>query len=210
MLSGILYRRKSSTSLAGDMADTPVPRPNAGKRARPLSAFGRLSHQSSHESLNSTASSQPPPLPFVTNVPISAMSSQITPSNNSSSAAKQFQLVEAFRLHANEIEPLIQSVKRYISSGPSESAPFGSPLHLGVSLSSKPVIDRIINEFCIHNTSASDDASGLGWVNVRNSEGETPCHLAARLGRADIIGSLLNIHGVDETIRDYDGRTPGM
>ncbi|TPX42136.1 hypothetical protein SeLEV6574_g05746 [Synchytrium endobioticum] len=129
--------------------------------------------------------------------------------DNGANPAKQFQLVEAFRLHANDPDSIIQAIKRYTSSHPNLPVPFGSPLHLAVSLSSKPVIDRLVSEYCCNNhTGYAIDAAPSDWVNLVNSEGETPVHLAARLGRADVIGTLLTIAAVDETKRDHQGRTP--
>jgi oxysterol-binding protein 1 len=37
--------------------------------------------------------------------------------------------------------------------------------------------------------------------------GTTPLHLAASIGRADIVNLLLDQEGIDDSLRDKDGRT---
>lgn len=44
-------------------------------------------------------------------------------------------------------------------------------------------------------------------VNDTNADGNTPLHLAAKLGRQDIVDALLEMDGIDDTVVNEDGKT---
>jgi Ankyrin repeats (many copies) len=46
-------------------------------------------------------------------------------------------------------------------------------------------------------------------VNTRNApDGQTPLHMAAKLGRVRIVEALFKVEGADDTILDCEGKSP--
>ena len=114
---------------------------------------------------------------------------------------KHFQLLEALR--SNNMNSIID-ILNTISKNPTQKLPtYGSPLHLAVSISSKPIIEKIVESFC-----RSEDSIGYSWINERNTpNGETPLIIASKLGRGDIIDYLFKqFKNIDDTVRDTIGR----
>ncbi|KAJ3182224.1 hypothetical protein HDU85_003266 [Gaertneriomyces sp. JEL0708] len=102
-----------------------------------------------------------------------------------------------FPLQASSLPPLT-------AAGPSPSQQllpsYGSPLHLLISLCNASVIQSVLAHPEVQPRLPV-------WINARNSDGETPLHVAARLGRTDIVEALFAVPGVDDTLPDNDGRT---
>ncbi|TPX66348.1 hypothetical protein SpCBS45565_g04523 [Spizellomyces sp. 'palustris'] len=110
-------------------------------------------------------------------------------------SVKHLHLIDAMR--TNDIPTITAAVRRLADSAVTPS--YGSPLHLAISLCSTPVVEHLVATF--------GDALKT-WVNARSlPDGETPLHVAAKLGRADVVEVIFKIKGLDDTIRDADGRT---
>ena len=69
----------------------------------------------------------------------------------------------------------------------------GNLLHLAVMFGCKSLLEALLT----HNIN----------VNACNADGNTPLHLAAKLGRQDIVDCLLEMDGIDDTIVNEDGYT---
>lgn len=190
---------------------------------------------------------------------------------------RHFHLVEA--LKTNDADAVIVALTQLLlaAAKPSPSLvnskitmpllpSYGTPLHLAVALSSRPVVEKILSVFCglgsgaggsgaggsgaagsgavraaavsvgstnaprsapSSNTSSSNTIPsstpssssssspqnyhtlGLAWVNAKNNahgSGETPLHIASRLGRAEIVDLMLRVPSIDDTLRDAEGR----
>ncbi|KAJ3088393.1 hypothetical protein HK102_008853 [Quaeritorhiza haematococci] len=131
---------------------------------------------------------------------------------------KHFHLVEALR--TNDLETITSALQRILSQQSYPGAPqpsYGTPLHLAISLSSRSIVEHIVNTYCGAATSGGDTtlngnsaaaAPGLDWVNKQNSpDGQTPLHLVAKLGRYDLVDLLFKCPQIDDTVRDAEGRT---
>ena len=44
-------------------------------------------------------------------------------------------------------------------------------------------------------------------MNAQNEDGDTPLHLASKMGRADLVEVLLRSEKVDDTVRNKEGKT---
>ena len=73
---------------------------------------------------------------------------------------------------------------------------YGSPLHLLAALSPKQTITKIM-----------DAVSCANWINIKNSDSETPLHIASRLSRHELVERLFQIPDIDDTIRNRLGKT---
>jgi ankyrin repeat protein len=69
-------------------------------------------------------------------------------------------------------------------------------LHLAIQCAELPVI-----EFVLSNITRGD-------VNARDREGNAPLHVAAKLGRAPVVGILLEQDDINDSITNYHGQTP--
>ncbi|KAJ3005149.1 hypothetical protein HKX48_000843, partial [Thoreauomyces humboldtii] len=115
-------------------------------------------------------------------------------------SVRHVQLFDALR--SNDPKAIAVAVRLLpAQEGGSAAAPaYGSPLHLTISLSPTPVTESLIATF--------PDLAQT-WVNAATPrDGETPLHLAAKRGRADIVELLFRIPGIQDTLRDARGRTP--
>ncbi|KAI9831031.1 MAG: hypothetical protein M1819_005269 [Sarea resinae] len=76
-----------------------------------------------------------------------------------------------------------------------------SLLHLAVQCAEASVVDYILS------IAASKPNAGIN-INARDRDGNTPLHLAAQLGRAPIVRSLLDQKDINDSITNSQGRTP--
>jgi len=75
-----------------------------------------------------------------------------------------------------------------------------SILHLAVQCAEPQVVEYVLT--------AASPASGVSIdLNARDRDGNTPLHLAAMLGRAQIVRLLLEQKDVNESLTNYQGRT---
>lgn len=126
-------------------------------------------------------------------------------------ATKHMQLVDALR--TNNMLQITYLIRNLLLDSKSNPA-YGSPLHLAVALSSRDVIERILILFCGANhppgeaaTPKDAESIAFNWINSQNSDGDTPVHIAAKLGRLDSVEMLFKCPLIDETTRNYQSLT---
>lgn len=73
-----------------------------------------------------------------------------------------------------------------------------SILHLAVQCAELPVIEYVLSGAAPHGID----------INSRDRDGNTPLHIAASLGRAPVVRLLLDQRGINDSILNYQGRTP--
>jgi ankyrin repeat protein len=74
-----------------------------------------------------------------------------------------------------------------------------SVLHLAIQCAELPVI-----EFVLSNLDKTDASHG---VNARDQDGNTPLHVASKLGRSSIVKLLLEQDGISDAVTNYQGQT---
>ena len=74
-------------------------------------------------------------------------------------------------------------------------------LHLAVQCASQPVVEQIL-----HMASSESDVEID--INAQDQQGNTPLHLASKLGRVNVVRSLLQLPDIDFAAYNYQGRTP--
>ncbi|KAH9244289.1 hypothetical protein BASA81_018323 [Batrachochytrium salamandrivorans] len=124
-------------------------------------------------------------------------------------SVKHLQLVNA--LGTNDLDSVLAAIMRLTSiPSPAGSPPlsYGSPLHLVMSLCQKSIVKSIISTFCMPGSDSATRGNSLQWINTPNSpDGETPLHIASKLGRVEIAEELFHIPNIDDTIRNSNGKT---
>ncbi|KAF2277256.1 oxysterol binding protein 1 [Westerdykella ornata] len=76
-----------------------------------------------------------------------------------------------------------------------------SILHLAIQCAELPVIEFVLS-------SATPGPDSVVDVNGRDRDGNTPLHLAATLGRVQVVRMLLDQPNVNDSITNYNGQTP--
>ncbi|KAJ3415877.1 hypothetical protein HDV05_003941 [Chytridiales sp. JEL 0842] len=100
---------------------------------------------------------------------------------------------------------------------------YGSPLHLAISICSKHVVTQILSDLFIPPTSPQQQQQSSAvppsadlklstidppWVNDQNHPDlDTPLHVAVKLRYWDIVELLLKVPGINDTLKDSQGRT---
>ncbi|KAJ4373405.1 hypothetical protein N0V83_003700 [Neocucurbitaria cava] len=97
--------------------------------------------------------------------------------------------------------PAESEESRLSLSLPSARTEGTSILHLAIQCAEVPVI-----EFVLSNTTLSPD-SPID-INSRDRDGNTPLHLAATLGRVQVVRMLLDQPGINDSITNFNGQTP--
>ncbi|KAF2396010.1 hypothetical protein EJ06DRAFT_500898, partial [Trichodelitschia bisporula] len=91
-----------------------------------------------------------------------------------------------------------QSVASTSSAGRVEGTTI---LHLAIQCAELPVIEYVLSTI----VASADPPAGL---NARDRDGNTPLHVAAKLGRAPVVRLLLDQDGVNDSLTNYAGQTP--
>lgn len=81
-----------------------------------------------------------------------------------------------------------------------------SILHLAVQCAELPVIEYILS-----TTISNPDSSQKPFLDINGRDptnGNTPLHIAAQLGRADVVSLLLKQPAINDSVHNYANRTP--
>ncbi|KAL9116069.1 MAG: hypothetical protein Q9227_000437 [Pyrenula ochraceoflavens] len=110
-------------------------------------------------------------------------------------SVKTFRLFEVLR--SGDTAAIAKAVKDLEShSTPAGSVSGTTVLHLAVQCAEPSVVEYVV--------STMDNLD----INTQDREGNTALHLAAQLGRSQIVQLLLDQPSVNDTIANYQGRTP--
>jgi hypothetical protein len=119
-------------------------------------------------------------------------------------AVRNYRLVEALKKDdLNYLDNVISSLHAVEET---KVPSFGSPLHLAIQTAQGSTIKHIIQRFCL--SSAGQTPIGGKWINEGDLHGETPLHIAARMGRNDVVDWLMRIPDIDDTLVDGSHRLP--
>ncbi|KAG6815728.1 hypothetical protein H0H93_009123, partial [Arthromyces matolae] len=130
-----------------------------------------------------------------------AESIRSTTSSSKSEALYQVKLLQALRNgDPAQIHPFLDEIgkDKRKSSTPSESDidTGAAALHLAIRCATAPTVALLLSHRAISPNGAHPRGSGT-----------TPLHLAASLGRADIVQMLLEQDGINDAIRDAQGKS---
>ncbi|KAF8541240.1 Oxysterol-binding protein-domain-containing protein [Trichophaea hybrida] len=81
-----------------------------------------------------------------------------------------------------------------------------SILHLAVQCAELPVIEYILS-----TTGSNPDSAQKPYLDINGREltaGNTPLHIAAQLGRTEVVSLLLKQPGINDAVHNYANRTP--
>ncbi|KAI9848813.1 MAG: hypothetical protein M1838_000366 [Thelocarpon superellum] len=132
-------------------------------------------------------------------------------------SVRMFRLFEALR--SGDTAAILKAAKETSAKEPAEGRPRQSTsslssmsdrtgpldgttiLHLSIQCAEVTVVEFLLS------TAATTPGVGLD-INARDREGNTPLHLAAALGRAQIVRLLLDQKNVNDSIANHQGRQP--
>jgi ankyrin repeat protein len=129
---------------------------------------------------------------------------------------RTFRLYEALR---NGDTAAISRAIRHTLDGPNHRASLGSLpnaggidinkssiLHLAVQCAELPVIEYILS-----NTSSNPNTGSKPYLDINGRDvasGNTPLHIAAHLGRTDVVNLLLKQVDINDSLHNYANNTP--
>ncbi|KAG0143072.1 hypothetical protein CROQUDRAFT_96759 [Cronartium quercuum f. sp. fusiforme G11] len=105
---------------------------------------------------------------------------------------RTFKLLEAIR--SSNSSTILSLLNNLTHQKPTHE-PQITPLHLSVRCATFPIIQLVLHH------------SPSNHINVQDSNGQTPLHIAALLGRSDVVSLLLNNNSIDDSIKDGEGKT---
>lgn len=184
---------ESNASLSSHPSNYPSSHPRP-----PTLVHQRSSRHRPHLSTTmSPSENNSPPLP-------SDPANMSPPSPTASSleqSVKLFRLFEALR--SGDTAAISKAMRQQSeeASSPTTRIEGTTILHLAIQCAELPVI-----EFVLSNIVSSPDA--VQNINARDRDGNTPMHIAARLGRAPVVKMLLEQDGINDAITNYAGHTP--
>ncbi|KAH8153405.1 uncharacterized protein LAJ45_02217 [Morchella importuna] len=148
---------------------------------------------------------EPPPLPSTANT---SATSLIGGSGVLVGNAKSVEdTVRTFRLYEALRNGDTMAISKTIREGSVDDAIRSSILQLAVQCAEVEVIEYILS------TTTTDAAtpSGLPYLDINHRDpttGNTPLHTAAKLGRAEVVSLLLKQAEINDSIHNYNNRTP--
>ena len=121
-------------------------------------------------------------------------------------SVRQLKLVNA--LGSNDVDIVMSAVLKQALEA-AQTPSYGSPLHLVITLCPKAIIEHVVSTFLMPNGAHVNKGNASTWINARNyPDGETPLHIASKLGRADVLELLFRVPTVNDTLRSSAGKTP--
>lgn len=117
-------------------------------------------------------------------------------------SVKKFRIYEALRSgDTSAIDKALQEIPQSNKGGSAVLVNGGlegtSMLHLAVQCADVPTVEYVLT----HAGSAIN-------VNAQDKEGNTPLHVASQLGRGPVVQMLLQQRGINDTMINYQGRSP--
>ena len=115
-------------------------------------------------------------------------------------SVRMFRLFEILR--SGDQDTIIKAVKESCGrSGHMQALKGTTILHLAIQCAEPPVVEQIL-------AIARSDPDVIINVNAQDKDGNTPLHLAAKLGRVTVVHALLAHQFTDTTILNYQARSP--
>jgi ankyrin repeat protein len=114
-------------------------------------------------------------------------------------SVRLFRYVEALR--SGDKEAIAKAIKEQEPGSPARLQET-SLLHLAIQCAEFPVIERVLA------ASVQAEKKPATGLNARDKDGNTPLHLASRLGRVPVVRALLDQDGINDAISNLKGETP--
>jgi ankyrin repeat protein len=114
-------------------------------------------------------------------------------------SVRLFRYVEALR--SGDKEAIAKAIKEQEPGSPARLQET-SLLHLAIQCAEFPVIERVLA------ASVQAEKKPATALNARDKDGNTPLHLASRLGRVPVVRALLEQDGINDATSNLKGETP--
>jgi ankyrin repeat protein len=114
-------------------------------------------------------------------------------------SVRLFRYVEALR--SGDKEAIAKAIKEQELGSPARLQET-SLLHLAIQCAEFPVIEGVLA------ASVQAEKKPATALNARDKDGNTPLHLASRLGRVPVVRALLEQDGINDAISNIKGETP--
>ena len=115
-------------------------------------------------------------------------------------SVRMFRLFEILR--NGDRDTVLKAIKESCSRSSHAQVLKGTTiLHLAVQCAEPPVVEQIL-------AIASSNPEVVIDINAQDKDGNTPLHLAAKLGRVNVVQALLGHPSTDTTVLNYQARSP--